>query len=133
MAVQRTMPPSEPCPCGSNQALDQCCLPYHLGASTPSSAEALMRSRYTAYVLGNADYLQATWHPDTVPQKLQLNEPSSQWLGLIIKRCENSDDDHALVEFVARYKINGRAHRLHEVSRFVREHGRWYYLDGQID
>ena len=109
-------------------------MPYHTGAATPLSAEALMRSRYTAYVLGHADYLKATWHPDTLPQPFALDDQERvQWLGLQVKRHEIQDDQHATVEFVARYKINGRAHRLHEVSRFVREAGRWYYLDGAID
>ena len=124
---------SEACHCGSNRSFDQCCLPYHLGVAIPPTAEALMRSRYTAYVLANVVYLKATWHANTVPQKLQLNEPRTQWLGLTIQRSENSDAEHAQVEFVARYKLNGRAHRLHEVSRFIREDGRWYYLDGQFD
>ena len=109
-------------------------MPYHTGAAIPPNAEALMRSRYTAYVLGRADYLQATWHPSTLPQPFALDDQEQvQWLGLQVKRHEIQDDQHATVEFVARYKINGRAHRLHEVSRFVREAGRWYYLDGAID
>lgn len=108
-------------------------MPYHTGAAIPPSAEALMRSRYTAYVLARADYLKATWHPNTLPQPFALDDQERvQWLGLQVKRHEIQDDKHATVEFVARYKINGRAHRLHEVSRFVREAGRWYYLDGAI-
>ena len=92
-----------------------------------------MRSRYSAYVLGNTAYLKATWHPDYVPSDFQIvDQDKTQWLGLNIKRYETSNANHATVEFVARYKINGRAYRLHEVSRFVREQGRWYYLDGEI-
>lgn len=122
------------CPCGSTLSYAQCCMQYHTGAAIPPSAEALMRSRYTAYVLGHADYLQATWHPNNLPQPFALDDQERmQWLGLQVKRHEIQDDKHATVEFVARYKINGRAHRLHEVSRFVREAGRWYYLDGTID
>lgn len=119
------------CPCGSNNPLIQCCLPYHLGQVVPPSAEALMRSRYTAYVLGDVAYLKTTWHPQTLPHQFQIQDQiHTQWLGLNITRHEDSDDRHALVEFVARYKIKGRAYRLHEVSRFVREEGYWYYLDG---
>ena len=129
-----TLPAPEVCPCGSHRAYAQCCMPYHTGSAIPASAEALMRSRYTAYVLENAAYLQATWHPSKLPPQFALaGQERVQWLALQVKRHENSDDDHAVVEFVARYKINGRAHRLHEVSRFVREHGRWYYLDGELD
>ena len=109
-------------------------MPYHQGAAIPPSAEALMRSRYTAYVLADAAYLQATWHPDTLPRSFVLDEQERmQWLGLQVRRHVESDEHHASVEFVARYKINGRARRLHEVSRFVREQGRWYYLDGVME
>lgn len=125
------MSASGACPCGSNIPLIQCCLPYHLGQVVPSSAEAVMRSRYTAYVLGDVIYLKTTWHPQTLPRQFQIQDQMhTQWLGLDIKRHENSDGHHAIVEFVARYKIKGRAYRLHEVSRFVREEGYWYYLDG---
>jgi SEC-C motif-containing protein len=93
------------------------------------SAEALMRSRYSAYVLKLEDYLFATWHPDTRPAALDIADDDSKWLGLEVKRHEESADT-TTVEFVARYKIAGRAHRLHEISRFVRENGRWFYVDG---
>ena len=92
-----------------------------------------MRSRYTAYVLGREAYLLATWHPSTRPAGLQLDaEPRPHWIGLTVKRHEVLDADHASVEFVARYKVNGRAFRLQENSRFVREGGRWFYVDGDI-
>ena len=89
-----------------------------------------MRSRYSAYVLGLIDYLLATWHPSTAPGELEL--PPLKWLGLQVRRHEQADDTHAVVEFVARYKIGGRAHRLHETSRFLRVDGRWLYADGDI-
>ena len=121
------------CPCGSKRLAAQCCQPYHADLAIPPTAEALMRSRYSAYVLGNTAYLKATWHPDYVPSDFQIaDQDKTQWLGLNIKRYETSNANHAIVEFVARYKVNGRAYRLHEVSRFVREQGRWYYLDGEI-
>lgn len=92
-----------------------------------------MRSRYSAYVLGNAEYLLATWHPRTRPQNLDLTlPPQPRWLGLQVKRHENPEADRAEVEFVARYKIAGRAHRLHEISRFQRLDGHWFYLDGEM-
>lgn len=92
-----------------------------------------MRSRYSAFVLKLEPYLLASWHPSTRPAALDLaSEPATQWLELAIKRHEQVDETRALVEFVARYKVNGRAHRLHEVSRFIREDGRWFYLDGEF-
>ena len=92
-----------------------------------------MRSRYSAYVLGLEPYLLATWHASTRPSSLDLaNDKGTRWLGLSVKRHEPTGPDRAIVEFVARYKIGCRAHRLHESSRFVHEDGRWYYVDGEF-
>ena len=91
-----------------------------------------MRSRYAAYVLKLADYLQATWHTRTRPADAFSFEPGQRWLGLEVKRHVTTGPDSATVEFVARSKRGGRAHRLHETSRFVREAGRWFYVDGDI-
>jgi SEC-C motif-containing protein len=92
-----------------------------------------MRSRYTAYTLLNENYLLATWHSSTRPAVLGLaNEVPLKWLGLKVGRHEQLDAGHAIVEFDARYKLNGRAHRLQEVSRFVREDGLWFYVEGEI-
>ncbi len=122
------------CPCGTNKAYANCCGRYLDGDEIPATAESLMRSRYTAYTLLKEEYLLSTWHPTTRPEQLDLaDDTNSKWLGLQIKRHEQQDDTHALVEFVARYKVGGRAHRLHEVSRFVREEGRWLYVDGEIN
>jgi SEC-C motif-containing protein len=119
-----------PCPCGGGTSFDECCGRYLDGGNAAPTAEALMRSRYSAYVRLREDYLIATWHPTTRPAALGLaNEAPTKWLGLEVRRHEQTDADHAIVEFVARYKVNGRAHRLHEVSRFVREDGRWFYVD----
>lgn len=119
------------CPCGSGKAYAQCCQRYHSGEAAPS-AEALMRSRYTAFVLELEPYLLATWHADTRPDKLDMQaSPKPRWLGLQVKR-HVQDGEHGTVEFVARYRIGGRAHRLHEISRFVCEDGRWYYVDGSF-
>jgi len=121
------------CPCDINKNYIDCCGHYLEGGETAHTAEALMRSRYTAYTLGREDYLLATWHHSTRPALLGLAaEPRSKWLGLEVKRHEQLDLGHAMVEFVARYKVGGRAHRLHEVSRFVREAGRWFYVDGDV-
>lgn len=93
-----------------------------------------MRSRYSAYVLRLEPYLLATWHRSTRPESLDLADGMPvNWLGLEVKRHVALDPDHATVEFVARYKVGGRAHRIHELSRFVKEKGRWYYVDGDVD
>jgi len=117
-----------PCPCGGSDYAG-CCGRYHGGTPAPDAA-ALMRSRYSAYVLRLEAYLLATWHPDTRPATLDLAADDAKWLGLEVRRHVQESADRATVEFVARYKIGGRAHRLHEISRFVREQGRWFYLDG---
>jgi len=92
-----------------------------------------MRSRYSAYVLGNVDYLLGTWHASTRPPALTLDEPAgarTTWLGLDVKRTADTGPDTAEVVFVARYRVGGgSATRMQEHSRFVREDGRWYYLD----
>lgn len=121
-----------PCPCGRPLPYAECCGRCHAG--TPAAdAESLMRSRYSAYVLGLEDYLLDTWHVGTRPPRLDLRaESPAQWLGLQVKSSKPTGADTATVEFVARYKSNGRARRLHETSRFVREAGRWYYIDGDL-
>jgi len=92
-----------------------------------------MRSRYTAYTLRREDYVLATWHPATRPVVLGLaDEIATQWIGLEVKRHLLLDATHATVEFIARYRINGRAYRLHEISHFVREDGCWLYFDGEM-
>jgi len=125
---------SELCPCGTSKHYTACCARYVEGNEPAPDAEALMRSRYTAYTLLRENYLLATWHPSNRPAALGLSEEApTKWLGLEVKRHEQQDADHAIVEFVARYKVNGRAHRLHETSRFVREAGLWFYVDGAVD
>ena len=120
------------CPCGSGLAYAACCGRYHAGDPAPD-AEALMRSRYCAYVLGLESYLLATWHPTTRPAGLGLAAtPGVRWLGLAVKRQAATGTDTACVEFVARFRTGGRAERLHETSRFVREDSRWYYVDGEF-
>ena len=121
---------AQACACGSGRAYTQCCGPLHAGA-VAADAEALMRSRYSAYVLGLRDYLQATWHVSTRPQLLEL-DPGVHWLGLSVKQHVATGIDTAEVEFLARYRLGGgSAVRLHEHSRFVREQGRWFYLDAR--
>jgi len=88
-----------------------------------------MRSRYSAFVLERVAYLQSSWHASTRPADLTL-EPGVKWLGLQVRAHRVIDADHAEVEFVARSRVAGRGQRLHETSRFVREGGRWFYVDG---
>ncbi len=88
-----------------------------------------MRSRYSAYAVGLIDYLLATWHPSTAPGELELFPV--KWLELEVRHTEASGDA-GVVEFVARCRVNGRSERMHETSRFVRQDGRWYYIDGQL-
>lgn len=91
-----------------------------------------MRSRYSAFVKDERAYLLETWHPSTRPAVIEPPEPGLQWLGLDVKRAELQGPDRGQVEFVARSKLGGRAYRLHEVSTFVREGGRWFYLSAQV-
>ena len=123
---------TQACPCGSGRTYADCCGALHSGAKNAESAEALMRSRYSAYVLKLEDYLLATWHPDTRPSELDLAADDTKWLGLDVKKHEVQDETHATVDFVARYRIAGKGHRLQELSRFVKEDGRWFYRDGEL-
>ena len=126
------MPAALACPCDLQRPYDACCGRWHAGAQHLQAPDAatLMRSRYAAYVLGRLDYVRDTWHPGTRPAALEPDPPGVQWLGLEVRAHRQQDADHATVEFVARNRFGGRAQRMHELSRFVREAGRWYYLDG---
>jgi len=128
-----TIQPGDPCPCDSGKPFGDCCQPIISGLTPASTAEALMRSRYSAYVLLDLAHLRRSWHPDTLPSDLKL-DPDSRWLGLKIKASEAGgvDDQHGKVEFVARFKVNGRGHRLHEISRFERVGGHWVYVNGEL-
>ena len=121
------------CPCAADLPNAACCGRFLDEAVVAETAETLMRSRYVAYVRQRTGYLLRTWHPSTRPERLDLSEPV-QWLGLQVLQVEagGSLDEQGTVEFVARYKVNGRAHRLHEISRFVRENGQWFYLGAQV-
>ena len=101
----------------------------HLGKAHAESAETLMRSRYSAYVKLDEDYLLKTWHASTRPKSLDL-EPTN-WIGLKIKSKKGGSNEETCgwVEFVARYKINGKAFRMEELSYFQKEDGVWYYVN----
>lgn len=120
----------QPCPCGSGLELAACCGLLHLSGKA-TTAEVLMRSRYVAYVLGNTDYLRATWHPDTCPQSFSAE--ATRWLGLSIRKCERGQagDSEGTVEFEATFRDGDRVKVLHETSRFVYRDGCWLYADGK--
>ena len=128
---------SASCPCGRVDAKKRavayadCCGRFveHFNDVPAPDAEHLMRSRYSAFVLERADYLLATWHSSTRPASLDF-DAGAKWLGLGVREHKTTGADTAEVEFVGRYRLEGRAVRLHERSRFVREDGRWFYVDG---
>jgi len=122
------------CDCGNPRRYDDCCGRYHAGPLhlQAPTAEALMRSRYSAFVRDLSDYLLDTWHPSTRPATLEPNPAGLRWLGLEVRSHATLDANNATVEFVARNKLAGRAQRLRELSRFVREGGHWFYIDGEL-
>lgn len=125
--------PARLCPCGSGHPFLQCCAPLIEGGRPASTPQALMRSRYTAFCLQKSDYLLASWHSSTRPASLDLQDPpTAKWIGLTILKAPPPIDETGQVEFLARYRVEGRGHRLHERSHFVREGGRWYYVHGDI-
>lgn len=113
------------CPCGSGKTLPECCQPYIDGTLVAPTPEALMRSRYSAYATNDEQYLLDSWHASTRPRKIDA-DPSVQWIRL---KIVDADISKNLVEFVATFRLNGKAHKLHEKSHFVLEHGKWFYLD----
>jgi len=117
------------CPCGSGSELSACCGRYFDNGSAPT-CEALMRSRYSAYVLDRQDYLRRTWHPDSCPE--HLGGTALKWIALEIVSTEQGqrDDEKGKVSFIASFCDHGKGRRLHETSRFVRLEGSWVYLDG---
>lgn len=119
------------CPCGSGDDYDSCCARFHRGAATAPTAEALMRSRFTAFAVGDAAYLTRTWHADHRPRRLELDS-SLHWnrLEIVDIVAGGPFDASGIVEFRAHHRsADGRGER-HERSRFVREHGEWFYVDG---
>ncbi len=132
-----TCDPHSPCPCGRADAraqglpYAQCCGRWLEGDTPAPDAESLMRSRYSAFVLQRAPYLLRTWHASKRPSQITF-DAGVQWLGLEVRAHQVLGPEQAEVEFVARQRSpGGRAVRLHERSRFVREEGHWYYVDGE--
>jgi SEC-C motif-containing protein len=128
--------PTSKCPCGSDLQYAECCGPLHDGQRRATTAEALMRARYSAFVLHNEPFLLASWHSSTRPAKVfEANEAPPAWKGLTVLRTEHGSEngDKGEVEFIARFEIDGKPGQLHEVSKFCREQGEWRYLDGHAD
>jgi SEC-C motif domain protein len=132
MSSNKPVTDASACPCGSKLAYSDCCNRYLEKGGIAESAEQLMRSRYCAFVACNESYLLETWHPNTRPSRVRLDE-KQRWLGLSIRATSagGRDGESGTVEFVARFKVDGKGHRLHEISRFEKIDGRWYYLDGE--
>ncbi|MCF6291414.1 MAG: SEC-C domain-containing protein [Desulfobacterales bacterium] len=123
-----------PCPCNPEKDFAECCYPYLSGAAPAPSAEALMRSRYSAYVNGEFNYLLDTWHPDNRDSAPDFAAQAGiRWQGLeiIAMQAGNPDDTEGMVEFKVKYEAGGRTNFLHEKSTFVKEKGKWFYVSGK--
>ncbi len=129
--ITKQIDSADPCPCGSGSRFADCCGPYLGGLAEAPTAEALMRSRYSAYVLENGEYLTRTWHPRTRPADLGLDDGTT-WHGLTVIDTSGGgvDDQEGIVEFTAACRVKNVPGNLHEISEFVREGGRWFYVDG---
>ena len=126
-----------PCPCGSSQVLNSCCLPFIEGTQQAATAEQLMRSRYTAHTLLAIDYLWDTWSPD---QRLRSSKADirawaerCEWLGLQVLGTQDGGvtDDSGIVEFIALFRQQCQLQQHHEVSVFKKILGKWLYIDHQ--
>lgn len=127
-----------PCPCGSGESYRACCGPRHAGTQPAQTPEQLMRSRYSAFALGNANYLVATRHPDFRAgddlKSIQASLRGLRWKGLeIVAASGGPGDTEGMVEFRAHYLVNLTPQLMHERSQFRCENGRWYYCDGDVN
>ncbi|QHC24239.1 hypothetical protein GR130_25495 [Streptomyces sp. GS7] len=122
--------PDAPCPCGRDASYGDCCAPFHQGRAAAPTAERLMRSRYSAFAVGDTGYLLRSWHPATRPGGLEL-DPAQRWTRLDILGTSGGSafHDEGTVEFRAHYTLRGRSGSQYEHSRFVRENGAWVYVD----
>ncbi|MEI8242217.1 MAG: YchJ family protein [bacterium] len=126
------------CPCCSGRAYEQCCEPLLLGQARATTAEALMRSRYTAYTLAEIDYVFKTSGPrvrkEFDAESSRKWAQSAEWKGFEIQRSEggSAQDDEAVIEFVARYQVEKADFQHHEIARFGRVDGEWRFMDGKI-
>lgn len=123
------------CPCGSNKHYKECCKAFHDGEQIAETAELLMRSRYSAYVKNNKEYLLQTWHESTRPKPEDLHLDSNsefRWLELKVVNTEagQKDDTEGLVHFQAKYRLQGQTGFMDESSKFVKENSQWFYIEG---
>tara|TARA_R110001592_G_scaffold38315_1_gene126441 strand:+ start:6934 stop:7338 length:405 start_codon:yes stop_codon:yes gene_type:complete len=123
------MPRDHSCPCGSDIKYSACCEPFLTSKDKPATAEQLMRSRYCAFVTENKTYLINSWHLDKRPTNIDF-DPNTKWLGLKVKKCKAglAIDSVGWVEFVARFKIAGKAERIEELSYFIKDNQQWFYV-----
>jgi len=128
---------TDTCPCGSQKPYEECCSPLHQHSSLAKTAEQLMRSRYTAFAKANHEYLEQTNHPSSIhkydtPDNRTIAS-NLEWIGLEILATENGQetDEQGIVDFIARYSVHGNIHSIRERSTFIKEDGRWWYLDGK--
>jgi SEC-C motif domain protein len=124
------------CYCGSGLEYGSCCAPYHLGAKIAATAETLMRSRYSAFVMRDEAYLLATWdeRKRPTPAQLDLGNDTACWQRLTVIRCHKGREQHnqGTVEFKAYFRRDNQDFVLHEISRFCKNQGRWFYIDGAV-
>ncbi|BCN59077.1 YchJ family protein [Prescottella equi] len=125
-----TISDDDRCPCLSGEQYGRCCGRFHSGTAEAPTAEQLMRSRYSAFAVGDEAYLLRTWHPDTRPKRLDL-DPEQVWCRLDVLTTSGGGllDSTGTVEFVAHYVDHGTRGSMREHSTFVREDGRWLYVD----
>lgn len=125
---------TESCLCGSGLIYPECCGRYHGGEHRPATAEALMRSRFSAYARRDVDYLLATWDAAKRPASIDFSKETAQWQKLTIVGTKKGGvaDNKGIVEFKAYYTQDGEDYFMHEISRFVKSDSRWRYLDGVI-
>lgn len=123
------------CVCGANLTYENCCEPFHKAKQFAPTAETLMRSRYSAYVLQNSTYLLSTWYKNTRPKQLDFSQEKLNWQKLEILHTKKGGikDDKGKVEFNAFYIQDGQTQVMHEISRFRKIGGRWFYVDGILD
>lgn len=126
---------SQLCPCGSGLEYSLCCQPYLNDERVAATPALLMRSRYSAFVTNNADYLIKTWHPECVSPgmraELEKSFAATRWLGLTVyEQAEGREANEGFVSFVARFEESGSPGAIIERSRFLRQNDRWYYVDG---
>ena len=126
------------CPCQSGKEYDVCCGPIINGDRAAPTAEALMRSRYSAYAKGAVDHLTNSLHPDNRdgydPASVKQWANNADWLKLEIVNTSagGENDNQGIVEFIATYREEGVAHAHHEVAEFSRLNGKWYFTDGKL-